>query len=153
MTPNDSQIRSTLRTLVQDAAPTAIVFPRWELGYNPVEWPGLIRSSNDNDRAHGWVITRRAIDAEKNGQRCPKRDYVYAVWGFHYYLTGDDATNSEDLFQAEVDAVCATLDTDLKTAHPELRLIEPIGFQLDLYGFGGELLHVAQGRLVVQPCC
>ena len=153
MTPNDSQIRESLRALIQAAAPLALVFPRWELGYNPVEWPGLIRSSNDAGRAHGWVITRRRNNGKKDHKRCVKRDWAYAVWGFHYYLTGDDALNSEDLFSAECDAVAETLDKDLETAQPELQIIEPVDCQFDLYGFGGEMLHVAQGVLIVRPCC
>ena len=153
MTPNDSQIREQLRAQIQTVAPLAVVFPRWELGYNPVEWPGLLRSPNDDGKAHGWVITRRRNSGKKNHRRCVDRDWAYAIWGFHYYLTGNDATNSEDLFSAECDAVADTLDKDLELALPKLQLIEAVDFQFDLFGFGSEMLHLAQGVLVVRPCC
>lgn len=153
MTPNDKQIRTSIAALIQVAVPLSIVFPRWILGYDPAEWPALLRSPSDGNRAHGWIVTQRNDDGTVKGQRCIDRDYTYAVWGFHYYDTGNDALNSEDLFSAEREAVVATLDKDLAPLLPQLSVRTPVSFQYDLFPFGGELMHVAQGRLVVRPCC
>ncbi len=153
MTPSDKQIREGITSLIQAAAPLSVAFPRWILGYVPADWPGLLRSPADDKRTHGWVTTQRGDDGTKKGQSCTNRDYTYAVWGFYFYETGSDSLNSEDLFSAEREAVVKTLDDDLPLLLPQLSIITPISFQYDLYGFGGELVHVAQGRLVVRPCC
>jgi hypothetical protein len=69
----------------------------------------------------------------------------------HWYLTGNDATNSEDIFKAELDAICAALDlaTITGTRQDPEQLIE---WNEDLGQYGEEWCHSASGTLVLRPC-
>ena len=138
-----------LKTVVQAAAPLAVVFPWWCLGFDMSRWPGLLTSPDDDDRPHGWVITRMSILRTEAAQGLTDRRAVYAIWGFHDYSTGSEASNSEDLFQAELDAVADALGSDVVTGVH----LEPLQYpQIQLSKFDQELLHLAKGDIGVVYC-
>lgn len=147
--PSDHEIRTAIAGVVETAAPNAIVFSWWVLGFDVGQWAGLLASADDSNRSHGWVITRKAILREEGPNGVTDRTATYAVWGFHYYTTGNETANTEDVFQAEVDAVADALVANAVTG---VRL-EPVQFPtIDLGKFGEELLHFARGELVVKWC-
>ena len=50
MTYTESNVRSAIESLIQTAAPNAVVFPWWVLGYQRDVWPGLLRSDADGGK-------------------------------------------------------------------------------------------------------
>ncbi len=147
--PSDHDIRVGIAAKVKLAAPLAVVFPWWCLGFDIPRWPGMLRSEDDSERAHGWVVTRRALDRTEANNGFFDTRATYAVWGFHYYATGNETANSEDLFQAELDAVAAALTPGAVSG---VRL-DPLQFPLiQIAKFGEELLHVGQGQIVAFWC-
>jgi hypothetical protein len=146
----DQEIREGIGTVVQAAAPLAVVFPWWCLGFDTGRWPGLVVSANDQDRPHGWVITRSAEERSEVPGGLFDVKSTYQVWAFHYYATGNEDANSEDLFSAEIDAVATALTP---TSVAGVRL-EPLQFPIiSIFQCGQELLHVAKGQLVASCCC
>lgn len=149
-TYTESQIRAAIKTVIETAAPTSVVFPWWVLGHDQNEWPGLLISSADSDRVHGYVITRTGTEGERKNPQCVTRSFSYDIWGFHFYKEDSTSASNSDLtFNTELDAICnafinaATLPAELQ------RVEEEPSFRMDLDIFGGELLHYATGRLVV----
>jgi hypothetical protein len=147
--PSDHDIRIDLQAVIEAAAPLAVVFPWWCLGFDLPQWPGMLVSDDDQDRPHGWIITRQAISRAEAANGLTDRRATYAIWCFHYYDTGSEAANSEDLFQAEIDAVADALGAaSVSGIH-----LEPVQFPRILIAkFGEELLHVAQGSMEVVYC-
>jgi hypothetical protein len=82
-----------------------------------------------------------------------KREFNYAIWGFHYYDETSTNANSSDLrFNAELDAFCDAFEI-AASLPPELRRVTEEGepkFKADADSFGGELLHYATGQIVVE---
>lgn len=160
-TPTDATIRTALKTVIETAAPLAIVFPWWALGADEDEWPAILRSSADasggRNRVHGYVITRSSNDATegRGGRRNPesvKRLFQYTILALHYYNTASTtASNSDVVFNTELDAISDALD-DLTTVSSTLARAEPIAWAINLKSFGGELLHVARGLVSIPSC-
>lgn len=156
-TPSDATIRDAIGDVIAAAAPLAVVYRWWVLGADEGQWPGYLRSTSDTDssgrkRVHGYVITRRQSTAEEVGNRnVARRTHTYWILGFHYYSTGTQASNSEDTFSAEIDAISDELD-DKAGLVSALSRREPVSWDFDLKSVGGELLHIARGIITVQPC-
>jgi len=153
-TYTETQIRAAIETVINANTTGAVVFPWWVLGDDPNMWPGLLRSAADGDRVHGYVITRRRIDAtetvfDRKSPQCADTDLDYAIWGFHFYDTGNRTANTDLTFNAELDAIRNAF-TVLNTLPAELQRAGMPQFDVDLDIFGGELLHYATGRLVVR---
>jgi hypothetical protein len=155
--PTDATIRSKIADVIEVNAPKAIVFSYWVLGFDQLQWPGLLRSPNDLDgttkRVHGYVIRRIESVGEIRGPSRVKRTYTYEILGLHYYFSGPEggAGNSEKLVSAEVDLLSDKFDKPgLLVA--ELARVEPVRWRLLLPNFGGELVHLMLGTLVLQPC-
>jgi hypothetical protein len=147
----EAQIRTAIETVLTANAPNAVVFPWWVLGHDQNMWPGLLKpaSGPDVDKVHGYVITREQTDGERKNPQCVTRDFSYAIWGFRFYETGTMSANSDLSFNAELDAICNAFV--IGSSLPlELGRAEPPQFRIDLDLFGGELLHYAIGRLVVE---
>lgn len=150
--PSDKDVRAAIKAVIAAAAPNAVVAGRWVLKFEPAQWPGLLKSSADSGRTHGYVITRsRTGPASLLGVGRVKRLWAYTILGLHYYETGTDTTNSEDLFKAEIDAIVAALDAG-SIAGTKQVTEELVFFQEDLKQYGTEFVHVALGTYVVEPC-
>jgi len=149
----EAQIRAAIRTVIVAQAPNAVVFPWWVLGHDPNQWPGVLKPSSgpDANKVHGYVFTRTQTEGERKNAECVRRDFTYDVWGFYFYDETSTNTDSSDVrFNAELDAI-ANAFTVAATLPLELRRVqEEPQFRLDLAVFGGELLHYATGRLVVE---
>lgn len=146
----DEQIRAFLAGRLQTAAPNAVVWPRWVLGYNPAEWLGVMRPSNA-DQAHGWLVTRRRQTVERKGVNQAEYERTYAIWGFRSFLTGNNTANSEQDFSAEVDAVeAALLPGSRFTINTTTVRVQSVQFTSDLQEFSGELTHFVRGELTLR---
>lgn len=146
----DEQIRTFLAARVAAADPTAVVWPRWVLGYDVPEWLGVMRPANP-DRAHGWLVTRRRQTVERKGVNQVEFTRTYVVWGFRSFQTGNNTANSEQEFSAALDAVEAALlpGTQFSIAGSTVR-VQELTFTSDLQSFGNELAHFARGELVLR---
>jgi hypothetical protein len=151
MITTEREVRVALAAVIAAAVPLALVYNRWVLAFDPGQWAGLLRSPADNGRVNSWMVTRRAISEEKIGNGCVRAVWFYDVIGYYGYATGDDAASPEDRFQADVDAVCkAVADAGLD---PAIGRNDQLQFpMIDIAPFGGELIHVARGRLSITPC-
>jgi hypothetical protein len=151
----EEQIREAIREVLAAAAPKAKIFPWWALGHDPSEWPGILKpeTGDDSGKVHGYVFTRINTEGNRTNSERVRREFNYVIWGFHYYdETSRNETSSDSRFNAELDAFCNAFE--IATNLPEsLRRVqvEP-EFNLDLDVFGGETLHFARGRLVVEQC-
>ena len=160
--PADTSIRAALKSVIETAAPLAVVFDWWVLGANEDQWPGYLRSSSDLDangqkRVHGYVITR--IGADPNEGRATRRNsasvrrmFQYSILALRYYdSSSTSASNSDVTFNAELDAISDALD-DLTSVSATLSRAEPIAWAVNLKPYGGELLHIARGVISVPSC-
>jgi hypothetical protein len=151
MIVTERDVRVALQATIAAAVPLAVVYNRWVLAYEPQQWAGLLRSENDSDRVHAWLVTRRSIAQDKIGNGCVRAIWHYAVWGFYGYYTGSDVESSEDTFAADVDAVCTAIAA--AGLDPAIGRNDQVQFPvIDLMSFGGELVHVAQGSIAITPC-
>lgn len=152
LSPTDAEIREAIATTIATAAPLAVVFRWWALGAEVDDWPGMLRSALDSERAHGYLITRTGSpEADDVGIRGTKRKVEYTILGFHYYSTGTQSANTETTFAIEIDAITAALD-DKATIPSALSNRTPITWNFDLKSYGGELLHIARGVISVTLC-
>ena len=152
MTYSDADVREAIRSVVATAAPLAVVFKWWVLGHKRETWPGLLRSSSDADRVHGYIITRSKDEGEPKAMNCVRRLWTYDIAAFHYYATGTQSANTDLTFNAEVNALCDAFD-DVTGLDASIRRIRtPLTFRVDLDVFGSELLHIGQGQIVIEAC-
>ena len=151
--PSDEDIRTKIAAAVQLVAPKAIVFPYWVIGFDETKWPGLLRSSEDEGRVHGYVLGRRRSTGARRTVDCVRRNYNYLLLGLHYYKSGTVANNSEKLVSAEADAISDKFDK-ASLLDPALGQINqnPIEWEFFLRSPAGELLHILRAAVVVPPC-
>lgn len=148
-TYTDAQIREAIETVLNAKTTNAVVFPWWALSHRPEHWPGQLVSSAESDRVHGYVVTRSLTDGERKNPQCVTRSFNYDIWGFHFYETGTRTANTDFAFNAELDAISDAFII-ASSLPPALARAEPPSFRVDLNVFGGEMLHYAIGRLVVE---
>ena len=151
MTYTEAQVRASIKDVIQAAAPNAVIYPWWILGHKENHWPGLLRSSADDNKVHGYVITRSSNEGTETGSRCVRRYWSYELWGFHYYETGNSTSNTDLTFNAEIDAITDSFDQITELALPLQRRQVP-KWIIDLGLYGGELLHFAVGSLTIEAC-
>lgn len=158
-TYTEAQIREAIKGVIATAAPNAVVFSWWNLHADMNAWPGKLTplSGADANKVHGYVITRRRtepingdFDGRINGCKV-RRDFNYSIIGIHFHETGNEDSNSDLTFNAELDAICdafivaSSLPAALSRSHvPD--------FNVDLRMIGGAMRHFAVGSLVVEQC-
>jgi len=152
MTTPDNEIRMALAAEIEIAAPLAIVWPRWVLGIDPSDWPAVMRSANDQGRVHGYSMSRRSSSSVGEMSAHVSTESRYVIVAVHYFEAGNDSTNSEDLFKAEIDAIRNRLaihspDALAVSNHTELQVVIE-GIQQT----GAELIHWAWLELTVLSC-
>lgn len=147
----DAQVRTAIEAVIVAAAPLAVVYPWWVLGADSAIWAGVLKSSSDGNRVHGYVLTRSRNVGVERGLRCVERTWSYDVWGFHHYSTGNRTANSDLDFNAELDAIALAFD-DVASLPAQLKRRDPLEWQVDLNVYGGELLHFAVGQLTLEAC-
>lgn len=154
--PSDKTIRLAIRAIIQTAAPKALVLTRWTLGSieNSGNWPGELKSPEDSGKVHGYVITREDLMGRKRKGSLIPRFWTYTIFSLHYHNGGTDAANSEDSFNAEIDAIVASFDSiaNANVGGAKQTEDDPIRFRLDQRMYGGKLHHVALGTLILEPC-
>jgi hypothetical protein len=151
----EAQIREAIRTVLAAAAPNAKIFPWWALGHDPNTWPGILKPETgpDANKVHGYIFTRINTEGDRRNSLSVKREFNYAVWGFHYYdETSTNANSSDVRFNAELDAICQAFEIAASLPEELRRVKEEPQFKLDLAVLGGEPLHYATGRLLVEQC-
>jgi hypothetical protein len=156
--PSDDDVRNGVAAIIAATAPLAKVAGRWILRFEPGQWPGLLKSPADNDRTHGYVITRVENDGRREGIGKTKRLWTYRIFALHYYETGTDASNSEKKFKAELDAVTEALDnaTMIAVTGGYAKQIPDQLVRWTEDGNGGKHFgsdnHFAAGTLILEPC-
>lgn len=151
-TYTEAQIRAAIETVLTASTTNAVVWPYWILGHDPNQWPAVLK--NSAAQVHGYVITRTDIDGterseDRKNAQCIDTTLSYAIWGFHFYDTGTRLSNTDLTFNTELNAIRAAFE--VATSLPvELARAGAPTFRVDLDVFGGELLHYATGRLVVE---
>ena len=149
----ESQIRAAIKTVLAAAAPNAVIFPWWALGHDPNTWPGILKPSSgpDANKTHGYIFTRINTEGERRNSECVRRRFQYVIWGFYFYDETSTNTDSSDIrFNAELDAINNAFITPSSLPLELRRVQEEPEFKLDLAVLGGETLHYATGRLVVE---
>lgn len=145
----EKAIREAIAAKIQTAAPLAVVIPRNILGIRQDAWLGMLQSSADNNRIRGWIVTEKAQALTEQRQSGAEYEMRFDVWQFYEYFTGDNTTNSEDIFSAEREAVILAFTGDLVSP---LTWAKPLDFSLiDIFpvGTGAMPIHIAQGSISV----
>ncbi len=149
--PTEVEIRESIAATIASVATNAIVVPRNILDIKNDAWTGLLKSSADNNRIHGWMVTQKSAQVAEKRQNSAQYDLEFSVWQFVQYFTGSDTTNSEDLASAEREAVMEAFANPAALS-ADLSWVEPIEFPvIDLFPIGttGGMVHIAQGTLRV----
>jgi hypothetical protein len=149
---SEQSIRDAIAAQVKIAAPLAVVWNHWVLGSEPTEWQAVMRSPDDANRVHGWCVTRRIVPVTAEMSEHISTKPTYILSGVHYFFHGSNADNSENLWQAEIDAVIqqfAKHDTAAAVIanHEELQ-VRMIGHQ----NSGAEKIHWTYGELTLEIC-
>ena len=144
----DYKIRTSIADLIKRAAPKAVVINRndiYSVGANGE--PAMFRSAGDANKVHGWMIARRAGEKTREDGRGVNRTHRYVIVGMHYFDFGTDASNSETLFQLEVDRVSVALDL-VKTVYGGFTSNgNPFDFTVTVDSNAGALVHKAVGYI------
>lgn len=150
----DYKIRRALIEAIDAVTTNTALHNRMKLLTNADNILSLFVSSEDSNRVHGWMVTRRRGD--QGTQRSPgqpptpakvRRDNVYVIMGAHYYGFGDDTTNTEDTFGLECDKVVAAIDALGTIAGLPRR---PMTYSLDLVPNGAALVHLFVGEIAIE---
>jgi len=154
----DPQIKTALYDLIEPIVRPGLVYKRWELGFNTANnvqmltCPDEISLVTGKALLHAWMMTRKAAPSGAPQMGRSEPAWTYRLWGFLSYETGPDDSNSEDRFNAEVDAVTAAVNR-LPTlglldnsflGHDGLQVLD-----LDTYPLGEEIVHLAKCELTL----
>lgn len=118
MIPTDLEIKTAIRSIIQAADPTAVVYRKFVLDLLTGENPNLLRSSSDGNRVHGWMIGRGQQANKRHGKPrfADDQDATsyridssinYNIWFFYEYVHGDEDANTDSTrkFEVALDAV------------------------------------------------
>lgn len=160
MPVTDVEVRKKIRDIIKTVVPAGTrVWHRWMADQGEQQWAGYLTvedgASPEKGKIHGYMISRRKAETERraNGGKM-HHWWTYTIAGFHHYSRGDDDSNSEDTFAAELAAIALkfaqkpVLDLDGEDdnvlSHDELQ----IGL-MHTAPFNKGLAHVAQCYLTV----
>lgn len=102
--PTEKETREAIATVIRLTIPDAVVIPRNQLGLlADGDFAALISPSTTKIR--GWIVTQSGAELLTKGDAWADYRYIWRVVQVHEYKTGDDSTNSEDLFASDRDAV------------------------------------------------
>lgn len=142
----EKQIREAVKTAIEAAAPLAKVISRNILDLANNKWLNFLNSPNDGKKLHGYFVTW------DGGESQPPylRDYAagISIFGAYEYRTGNDASNSEDEWNAEVEDVIERL-INPATQPAELSGLSGWSARLYVSDEPGKNIHVAEIRLTV----
>lgn len=148
MATSSYDIQVAIAAVIVGAAPNAVVVPRNVLGQLQQGQWGIIQSSADSNKIHGWVVTM--IANPLTNETYFEYDPRFWVWQILEYETGNDTSNSEKTFLDENDAVRLAFNGPL--ADP-LQNANPPSFddmRTSPEGIGGKLVHIARGFVTVK---
>ena len=149
-------LRQGLARLIVAVAPTARVYERWPLKFEPGKTAELLKPVG-SDVIHSWIIgINRAIPKEeKIGGSVIQWDLNIRIWGFIGYEYGADSDNPQNTIELEAKRITQViylnrehLTLDNTQALKEVGLLEfP---DIDAQGFGRDDIIVAQGELNIE---
>jgi hypothetical protein len=117
------EIKITIAAFIKTLAPTALVLKRFVFDPNDDKWPNLLKSPDDNNAIHAIQIfftsTSRAPNRE-TPPGCFNPILGIGIGFFRKYEIGTDATNSEDLLDAEVSIVQWSIEQNKTFALPQV---------------------------------
>ncbi len=153
-------LRRGIKEVIIAAAPGARVHNRWALKYDLLSTIDKLKAESGPHPLHAWMIKIREVTPQyqKVGGGETLYPLVIDVWGFMGFEFGNDASNSQDDFEDEVDDVIAYLDAnrhpgnvfgipaDQQKYFRDMDISE--NWQLDIASFGqGYDVHVAKGTI------
>lgn len=147
--------KTAIGDVLRWASPNAVVFERWILPEGEGEmkrWPGLLRSPNDSDRTHGYVIEVAASPEIDRGKR-ERLKAKFNIVGLHYHR--ESGVDTSALFLAEIEKLDATFNRyeGQMTPFPAmLSGIETFSWVHRLVPFSGEQCHLVVMQLELTRC-
>lgn len=142
----EKQVREAIKTEIATAAPLAVVVSRNVLDLKSNKWLNYLNSPADGNRLHGWFVTWEG--GEGALPQLNDADDVFYAFGAYAYRTGTDASNSEDEWGPEVEAVRARLLNSV-TAPAALRGLKAWSLKTYVSDEPGHNVHIAELRLTV----
>jgi len=153
--PEAAEIRTAIQTLMQGVADMGVVHDYERYTKHPAEFRALYLEQDPDtgkDRIRGWYVRRlaRREASDYNG-----RTRVTMTWRIQGYVSLDDETATEKVFDALLDALVAAFRADetLGSVVDSTIVGQDAGLQIEDTGpvyFGGVLCHSARGRLMTQ---
>lgn len=143
--PTQKQMREATKTAIQAAAPTAKVISRNILDLVNNKWLTFLNSPADGKRLHGWCVTWEGGESDRY---LYEYDAVISLFGAYEYRTGDDTSNSEDEWNAEVEAVLNRF-VNPATQPSELSGLKGWTARAYVSDEPGKNIHVAEIKLIV----
>lgn len=142
----EKQIREAVKTAIEAAAPLAKVVSRNILDLASNKWLNFLRAPNDGKKLHGYFVTWDGGESEPPYLR----DYTatISIFGAYEYRTGDDSSNSEDTWNAEVEDVIERF-INPTTQPAELSGLTGWSARLYVSDEPGSNTHIAEIRLSV----
>jgi hypothetical protein len=150
-------LRKGLRACILSVAPNARVYSSWPLKYDIGQTVSLLRSENDSNKIHAWIIgiNRAEPFDEKAGGYNLQWELNVRIWGF----VGYDAIH-DDSVQHTLEAECRLITQVIYINQKHLGLESTDALKrgnymvtwedIDVNAFGdGNDVYVAQGNLVV----
>jgi hypothetical protein len=157
----DKQIRQAIAAAIEPLVGTGVVYS-WnvlkaaktgtpeQMRQAVSEWLPMFQTSDG--LTHGWVIRRAERTSEHMGGTASYFYPVYDVWGFYGYYSTDEDTNSENDFNAVIDALADAFPAQ-RTLTVNSRVLQSGGLQFPVISllFGTEeMVHFAGGRIELQ---
>lgn len=158
--PTEKETREAIAAVIRLTVPDAVVIPRNQLGLlADGDFAALIPSAANTVR--GWVVTQSGAELVQQFSNYADYRYSWRVVQVHSYQTGDDSTNSEDLFASDRAAVMLAFLDPSAVAGIEAETITNLGL-IGALTFpagsitvapgreGGKRVHIADGTITAE---
>lgn len=150
----DTEIRTSLRTILATANADAVIWPYNCLSHDLSDWPALVRTADGG--THGYIIFRPATaGAWKGSGGRDRKKFTYSIWSFYGFRPGKIGDNSDEEFNeildANYEAIRAAPKLNLEASVEEHGLLQYTN--ITTINCGEETLHLATGKLEVLLCC
>lgn len=141
--PTEKETREAIAALIGLAVPDAVVIPRNQLGLlADGDFAALIATTG---KIRGWIVTQSGAELLNQGQAWADYRYHWDVVQIHEYKTGDDTTNSEDLFASDRNAVILAFLDPSAVSGVDQTIINNLG-NIGAVSFPPKSIGVSQGR-------
>lgn len=142
--PTEKETREALAAIIRLTVPDAVVIPRDQLGLlADGDFAAIIPATVQKIR--GWIVTQSGADLIQQYDTFAEYRYTWRVVQVHSYVTGDDNTNSEDIFASDRTAVMLAFLNPSTVVGIDADTIANLG-RLGALTFAPNSIRVAPGR-------